>query len=827
MSAAPNLRLAWRLLRREQRSGELTLIMLAVGLAMLSITAVGALTGRVEMAMQLAANRLQGGDLVLRADRPLDPAIDLAARERGIDHARHVTFPSMLRQDGEFRLVEVKGIDAHFPLVGVYRLDDGRALEHGPPVGKVWIGQRLARGMGLAVGEQIELGTASFAIDGIFSEEPDAVFDYATGADRVVIGMDDLATTELLQEGTRAQWRALYAGPAAQIRQFEGWLRPQLARGQRLEDGSDARPELRQALDRASRFFRLAAVLASVLAGVAVALAARRHADRHLDAYAVLRCLGASQGQLLRLTLLQLAGVIVQAALWALPLAWALQWAAARLAEPGLGVSLPPAPPSTLLMGFVTGVVVLYAFALPPLLRLAKVPTLRVLRRELSAPPLSWWLHALVGIAAALALLAWQAGERELLVATLSALAALVVGLAVLGTLLLYAGGWWVGRSGGALRIALAGLKRRRLATLGQVVALGLGLGALALLILLRTQLIERWQDNLPPDAPNRFLIGLQDHQRVDFEARLAAAGIDSAGLYPMVRGRLSALNGAPVQRDQYTSERARRLAEREFNLSWGDTLNPGNRISAGRAWDDPSLPVNALSVETDFAQSLGWKIGDKVRFEIGGEPVEGEVANLREVDWDSFEPNFFVVFKAAALRDYPASWITSLRIEPGQEPAEGELVEAFPNITLIDVSALFEQIRRTADQASLAIQAVFLFTVAAGLLVLVAAIRSTADERIREGALLRALGARSGQLTLARLVEFGLLGAVSGAAAALAAGFATAWLGQRLFELSFELDWLTTGGLALAAGVGVAALGLWSTRKVVRAPPLLVLREG
>ncbi|MEZ5439936.1 MAG: FtsX-like permease family protein [Lysobacterales bacterium] len=820
-----NLRLAWRLLRREQRSGELTLIMLAVGLAMLAITAVGALTGRVEVAMQLAANRLQGGDLVLRAATPIDAAIDASAAERGLRHGRTVTFPSMLRREGQFRLIELKGVDEGFPLVGQYRLTDGREVAHGPPAGSVWIGQRLARGMQLAAGEQIELGQSKLRIDGIYSDEPDAVFDYATGADRVIIAMAELPATGLVQEGARAQWRALYAGPAAAIADFRNWLTPRLERGQRLQDSSEGRPELRQALDRASRFFRLAAVLASVLAGVAVALAARRHADRHLDGYAVLRCLGASQGQLLRLTLLQLAGVIVQAALWSLPLAWLLQALAARLAEPGLGVSLPPAPLSTLLPGLVTGIVVLYAFALPPLLRLARVPTLRVLRRELSAPPLSWWLHAGTGLAAAVGLLAWQAGEAKLLGSTLIALLALVAALAVLGALLLQTGGWWVGRSGGALRIALAGLRRRRWATLGQIIALGLGLGALALLILLRTQLIDRWQANLPVDAPNRFLIGLQDAQRDDFQTQLAASGIASPGLYPMVRGRLVSRNGTAVDFAQYGEGRARRLAEREFNLSHADQLNSGNRIVAGRDWSDPALPAQALSVEQGFAESLGWQIGDRIGFEIGGEPVEGEIVNLREVDWDSFQPNFFVVFKPQALRDFPASWITSLHVAPGQEAAESALLEAFPNITLIDVSALLQQVRRTAEQAALAIQAVFLFTLAAGLLVLVAAIRATADERLREGALLRALGARSRQLTLARSVEFGLLGAVAGAAAAIAAGLATAWLGRELFELPFTLDWGTTLLLALVTGTLVAGLGLWSTRRVVRVPPLLVLR--
>lgn len=825
MSRAGNLRLAWRLLRREQRSGELTLVMLAVGLAMLAVTAVAALTGRVELAMQLAANRLQGGDLVLRAATPPPLAWDQAAAERGLRHARSVSFPSMLRQDGEFRLIELKGIDAGFPLVGQYRLSDGRALASAPPAGGVWIGQRLARSMALAVDESIELGTARFRIDGIYVEEPDAVFDYATGADRVIIAMEQLAQTGLVQEGTRAQWRALYAGPAAAVAQWRTWLESQLQRGQRLEDGSEGRPELRQALDRASRFFRLAAVLASVLAGVAVALAARRHAERHLDAYAVLRCLGAPQRQLLQLTLLQLGGVVLQAAAWSLPLAWLLQATAARLAEPGLGVSLPPAPLASLGLGLATGLVVLYAFALPPLLRLARVPTLRVLRRELSAPPLGWWLHLGVGLLAATGLLAWQAGEARLLGNTLVALGGLVLGLAVLGSLLLAAGGWWVGRAGGALRIALAGLRRRRWATLGQIVALGLGLGALALLILLRTQLIERWQQNLPADAPNRFLIGLQDPQRADFEQALAASGLGSSGLQPMVRGRLVAVNDEPVRSEAYASMRARRLAEREFNLSHAETLNPGNRITAGRDWQDPALPANAMSVEQGFAETLGWKIGDVVRFQIGGEPVDGTIVSLREVDWDSFEPNFFVVFKPAALVDFPASWIASLRVAPGQESAEAALLEAFPNITLIDVSALLEQVRRTADQAALAIQAVFLFTLAAGALVLVAAIRATADERLREGALLRALGARSRQLTLARSVEFGLLGAVAGAAAALAAGLATGWLGRQLFELPFALDWVTTLTLAASTGLGVAALGLWSTRQVVRVPPLAVLR--
>ncbi len=823
----PNWRLAWHLLRREQRSGELTLVTLAVGLAMLAATAVGVLTARVEMSMNMAAARMQGGDLVLRGDQPLPERWRERAAALNVEHADTIAFASMVRADGRFKLVEVKGLGPTFPLVGRYVLNDGSEHDGGPPAGQIWVGARLALALKIAIGDSIDLGQAQFPVAGIVSAEPDAIIDYVAATDRVFVNDSDLSQTGLVQDGTRAGWRLVFTGPAAAIRALSSELNDGLERGQRLEDGNETRPELRLALDRAGRFFRLAAVLASVLAGIAVALAARRHAERHLDAYAVLRCIGAKQSQLMSLTLLQLAGVVVQAGLVALPLAWLLQSAAAYFMAPGLGVALPAAPISAWIGGAMTGIIVLYAFALPPLLRLSSVPTLRVLRRELSAPPLAWWLHGGIGLVAAIGLLAWQASDTTLLLSVLGALLAISVALTVLGALLLTVGSWWARRTGGTLRIALGGMRRRRWGTLGQIVALGLGLAALALLVMLRTQLIDRWQDQLPPDVPNRFVIGLQGDQRADFKAALEELGVVDRGLYPMVRGRFTALNGEPISSGDFQTQRARRLAEREFNLSFAAELRADNRIVAGPAWDLEKIPEDALSVERGLAERLGWEIGDSISFDIGGIELQGTVVNLRELNWESFLPNFFVIGRPEAMRDLSASWITSLHYPKELADQEAGLIEQFPNMTVIDVDALIMQIRRTADQAALAIQAVFLFTVAAGLMVLLAAIRSTTDERLREGAILRALGARSRQLTIARAVEFGLMGAVAGAAAALAASFATGWLGERLFDLPFAVDWTTTAILAVLSASAVAALGLHATRKVVTVSPLLVLRES
>jgi putative ABC transport system permease protein len=477
------------------------------------------------------------------------------------------------------------------------------------------------------------------------------------------------------------------------------------------------------------------------------------------------------------------------------------------------------------LHGLALGLVVLIAFGAPPVLALRRVPALRVLRRDLDPVEPSAWAVGALAIGALGALLWWKAGSPELGTAMLVGLVGTLVVLALLAWVLILGVRALRGRMRGPLRYGLANVSRRAGTSVAQVCALGLGLMALLLLTFVRTDLIDRWQTSLSADAPNRFIINVQDDQIAPVREFVRGEGLDAPVLFPMVRARLASRNGEVASPRQYGEERARRQAEREFNLSVADRFGDDNRITEGRAWTGrPASPE--LSVEAEFAKRLGWRIGDRIAFDIAGEPFEGRITSLREIDWESFRPNFFVVASPGSLDGYAASWITAVRVPPAQTRFTARIVDRFPNLTVIDVDAVLAQVRATGDQVSTVVQVVFWFSLAAGVLVLMAAVTASQDERLLEGGVMRVLGASRRQLRLAQASEFIAIGTLSGLTAAIAASILSGVIAVQVFDLDWRPDWaLAATGALLGAGAAVAA-GLFATRRILDAPPSVTLRE-
>ena len=827
------LRLGWRFLRRDLRAGEVRVLLASLMLAVMAVTAVGFLTDRAQRALALEANRLLGGDAVLRADEPIGDAQRKIAPGLGLRQTETASFPSMLRAGEALKLADVRALGAEYPLRGVFRLADieggpARDANGAPERGTVWLSRGGAQSLGARVGDTLTLGNAEFRLAALVLQEPDAALDYFNVAPRVFLHLDDLPSTKLIQEGSRVAYRLVIAGDAAAAQRWVDETREALERGQRLETAADARPEIRRALERADRFLGLAALVAVVLAAVAVAVAARRHSARHLDGCAVLRCLGASQstlasiyaGELLILGVAGSAlGVIAGYALQALLGGWLAQV---------LGVAIPNAGPMPALEGFAVGLLVLLTFALPPVLALRRVPALRVLRRDLGVVEPSAIFVAIAGIAGLGALLWWKSGSAELGFTLLGGIAATLLVLALLALLLVFALKRLRTRLRGPWRYGLANVGRRPLASVVQVSALGLGLMAILLLTLVRTDLLSRWQEALPDNAPNRFVINVQPDQ-VDGARELLARGSETAPvLYPMIRGRLVSVNDVAATGTHYAErgERAQRLAEREFNLSWSaDLRESDNEITAGTFWTVPAPSSAEISVEEGIASALGWKLGDLVAFDIAGQRFEATITSLRHVDWESFQPNFFVLASPGALDGFAASWITAVKVPRGDVAVTDALVRAYPNVSVIDVDAVIDQVRNTANQVADAVEYVFYFTLVAGLLVLAAAVSSTQDERLLEGGVMRVLGASRGQLRLAHAAEFAALGLIAGLTAALAAGTLSGFIATRVFEMDWAPDWrlaLVGGGLGVVA---VTLTGLFATRRIASAPPSETLR--
>jgi len=821
--------LAMRMLRRNWFAGELRVLLLALVIAVASVTTVGFFADRVQSALDRQANELLGGDLVVIADKPIPPDYVAAATHEGLSIAHTRTFPSMVAASAGVSLAEIKAVSDAFPLRGRVRVAASpEARDHeatgGPAPGTVWIGAPLVGRIGAKVGDTLQVGRARLTVAEIITREPDSVLDYFGLAPRVLMHDADVEATGLIQVGSRIAHRLLVSGETAAVQRFRDALKPRLARGQRTEGVRDARSEVRVALERAQRFLGLASLLSVVLASVAVALAARRFSQRQIDAAAMMRCLGASQASLFALhawqfVLLGLAGCALGSLL-----GYAAQGVLARWLTGFFTVALPLPGPLPGLRGAIIGFVLLLGFTLPPLVRLRNVSTLRVLRRDLGgAEPLSLAAFVL-GLAALSALIIWQAGDLKLGAIALGGFAAALGVAAIAGYALIRLVARLRGAASGPWRYGLANLRRRTGASLVQIMALGLGLMAMLMLTLVRTELITRWQQSMPPDMPNRFAINIQSDQLAEVKRHFDALKLATPDLYPMIRGRLIAIGERNVAAGDFKDERAKRLVEREFNLSWAERLRPDNKVVAGAFWSADSKSPE-FSVEEGLAKSLGIAVGDALTFDVAGSRFTAKTTSLRKVDWDSFKPNFFVIASPDLLNNYPASWITSFHLPAGREDVVSALVHRFPNVSVIDLSALMAQFQRITDQVSRAVEFVFLFAIAAGLVVLFAAITSTQDERIFEGAILRTLGANRRQLMTLQLAEFLTIGLLSGTIAAAGAVALSMVLSERVLGVPYDFHWqLPLVGIVIG-GAGVAIAGLIGTRRAVSSPPLQTIR--
>ena len=820
------LRLTLRMLVRDLRAGELTVLGIALVLAVAAMTSVGFLADRVQRLLTLEAHQLLGGDLLLIADHPWHDDYRREAARRGLQLAESASFPSMVSTAGGAQLAEIKAVSAGYPLRGALRVAAALNAPDAetrtvPPPGAVWPDERLAAAIGAAPGTALRVGALSLASASVLTLDPDRGVNFFAFAPRLLMNLADLPGTRLIQPGSRVGYRLHLAGEDAAVAAYRRWAEARLARGERLESMDNARPEVRNMLERAQRYLRLAALLAVILAAVAMGLAADRYVRRHLDACAVLRCLGAREAQLLAIHGGEFFLFGLAATALGCIVGFGVQLGLQTLVAGLVAQTLPAPGGLPWLQGFAVGNLLVAGFIVPPLLRLKRVSTVRVLRREWTAAEPVYLGAYGVGLVLLALLMFWVAEDLTLgavVLAGFSIAVALYAGAARL--LLALVKGV---RAGAGWRYGFASLRRRVRATVVQAVALGLGITTLLLLTVARGDLLDSWRAKVPADAPNRFLINIQPEQRQAVADFLAARGVALRPLEPMVRGRLVAVNARTVGPKDYAEERAQHLVEREFNLSWTARLPEGNRVTAGR-WHE-GAPAAQFSVESGLAQTLGLHLGDELAFEVAGVPVTARITSLRKLDWDSMRVNFFVLAAPGLLESYPASYITSFHLPPQRRAAVDELVQRFPNLTVIDVEALMRQMQGIFDQVARAVQAVFGFALLAGLVVLLAALQAGQDERAADFGLMRALGARNAQVRAAVIAEFAALGANAG----LLGGLGAAGIAWGLARLVFHIDYVPAAALPLwGAGLGmlgVTLFGLLGTQRVLRLPPLMALR--
>ncbi|WP_295992080.1 FtsX-like permease family protein [Rugamonas sp.] len=840
--------LALKMTARDWRAGQLRFLLIALTVAVAALSASNFFIDRLRSGLERDAHQLLGADVVVSADQPVAPAWRAQARQAGLLIADTVAFPSMAQagagEQSLALLAAIKAVGPGYPLRGALKLTTdpaqaeqslGTVAVGTPAPGTVWIDAGLLDGLKIRLGDDLKLGEKTFKVTRLIASEPDRGASFLSFAPRVMLALADLPATQLIQPGSRVNYRMLVAAPTLdqlpRAAAYDTWLQAQIkdanVKGVRIESLETGRPEMRATLDRAGRFLSLVGLLSAMLAAVAVAMAARRFMLRHMDACAMLRCLGLTQNQVTLMYLIEFLLVGLAGSLLGVAVGFGGHYVLLDVLGKLVAADLPAPTALPALQGVATGMLLLLGFALPPILQLRNVPHNRVLRREQDAPRALALATYGLGLVAFVVLLLWQAGDAQLALYTaLGFLAA----FAVFGLV-----GWLALKTLKSLRgavdhqswrFALTSLQRRPGATIVQIVSLALGLMALLVLTVVRGDLMSAWRSATPPDAPNRFIINIQPEQRADIAARLARAGVLDAPQYPMIRGRLTAVNGAPVTEQTYSDDRARSLADREFNLSTMAQMQAGNQIVAGRWFADQAGAPEA-SVEEGIAKTLHFKLGDTLRFDIAGTPVDAKITSLRKLEWGSMRVNFFVILNPRALAEESQSWITAFHLPPRQGALMNALTRDDPNLTVVDVGGVLRQIQAVLDQVVTAVEFLFAFTLASGVLVLYAALMGSQDERTREAGLLRALGATRRQLSQAQLIEFALVGALAGLLAASGA----AAMGWGLATFQFKFAWMfhpEVWLIGLMAGALCAIAGGWlGLRGVLRKPPLQTLREA
>ena len=823
---------ALRSFGRELRSGEVIVLLAAVALAVAALTAVGFLTDRIGRAVARQANEVLAADLRLRTPDPIPAEWHQMATEFGLQSAETQTFPSVVFAGDLSSLATIKGVSDGYPLRGDVRISDSlfgaqRIAGGIPESGSIWADGALMARLDVSVGDYISVGESEMRIDAVLRYRPDQSIGFASLAPSVVIDTQELPATGLVTQGSRVRYALLIAGEENAVDEFWETVEPTLSasvRSRNREEGSD---RANNAADRAQRFLSLTAVISLLLSAVAIAMSARRFAHRRMDTVALMKSLGASQkfvitAAAVQLVLLGLFGIVVGSVV-----GFVVEHLVTNMLADIIQGDLPPVGFSPILLGSASALILLIGFAMPSLIQLRNTPPLRVLRHDEMPPPPSRLFVAGTALIAVAVMLYQAIGDGLMLLIVLGGMLIVSAALYGAGRVLVAILGRFRGGVGLAWRYGLANVSRRGRDSAVQIVAFGLGLTVLLLLTFVRTDLLEGWQKTIDENAPNNFLINIQPHERGSIAEIFQSGGIAAPKFVPMVRARMQTINGEDVKTREYPVEDGEWMANREQNLTWAETISASNELVDGEWWPIDYDGEPLVSLEEEAAMELGVELGDRLQYLVAGQEIVATVSSFRRVNWDSFQPNFFMVFSPGALDGYPSTFVAGVKVGDERKNVLLSLVRKHPTVSVIDIDTILEQITSIIDKASLAVQAVFVFTLAAGIAVLFAAVQSTIDERRFESAMLRALGVRRRTVLSGVLTEFAALGFAAGVLASAGASILAAIVATQLFELEYTFNialWMAglIGGILLVCSSGFVA-----TRGAINAPPVDVLRAA
>ena len=826
------LAIALRTLLREWKSGELGVLVLAITVAVAALTGVGFLVDRIGIAVDNQAGEVLAADLRLESPQPIDASSIDEAKRRGLQMASSTGMFSVVFNGDDSQLTAVRAVSAEYPLRGKVMLSDepfGPAtVVHGNPArGEVWPDSRLAAALGAGIGTELSIGASKFRVSRILISRPDQGATFIDLAPSLLMNEADIDATQLIQPGSRLTRSRLFAGPRAEIQSFRDWLKEHKKESERLLDVDETAPQIKNAIDRSGRFLSLASLVAVLLCAIAVAMAARRYVQRHLDSVALMKTLGATRAFTLTVSLTQLVCVGLLAAILGSVLGFGAQaWLVVAL-KGLLKGDLPPPGLAPLGIGFLTAIAVLGGFALPPLLQLSRTPALRVLRRDIGPPPPLVILAFGPAVIAIVFLIFWVLRDLNVFLGFVGGLAAFVVVVATTGWLLVKLTNRFRGRVGISWRYGIANLGRRRTESVVQLTAFAHGLMMLLLLAVVRNDLLNDWRRSLPADTPNFFFINIPPDEHENFGKFLSERGAERTRALPMVRARMTHINGKAIDDMQFESPRGKEFATRDQNITWAEQLGRDNEITDGHWFTKDEYGKPLVSVSSEYMQELKLKVGDQLQFDVSGETRTATISSARKVKWDSFQPNFFLMFSPGLLEGSQGTWMTAAHLDAKNPRTIADLVRRFPSVSVFNVDELLAQVRSIIDKALAAVQSVFLFTLLAGIVVLVAAVQASREERRYESAMLRTLGANRSTVLKGLLAEFASLGVLSGFMAAAGASIAGIFIAKRVLQIPYTPDPLVWVYGVVGGGLLVCFAGWLATRSVVNQPPVLTLRSG
>lgn len=831
-----NTKLAWQQATSLWRAGALRVMVFALILAVTAITAVGFFTQRVSSALNQQGGLLLGGDIAVMADHSIPEAFIKHAAAQTLNTAKTYEFPSMVIQGNASQLAEIKAVESSFPLRGDFLIGNtpdaaGNTVKAAPKPGQAWVESRLAHLLNLKVGDTVSVGEAKLQIAAILLREPSRGGDMFSFAPRLMMNAADLPTTKLIQFGSRVKYQLLLAGQPQQISHYLDNAKPLLGRGEKIEDVRTARPEIKLALEKAQQFLGLSAMVSVILAMVAMLLSSLPYIKQSLDAFALMRCFGASKSTVIQVLALQTLIIAFVSALIGGALGYVGQLGLAKLAGALFVETLPEVSAMPMLVGVVASMAMMFAVVVPHAWQMRHLSTMNILRRETLVQPISAqgkFMPAAIVIAI---MIFWQAHDIKIAGATILAILALGAVIAVISFSLVNLASRLLtitpqAPTLNAVKLGIQGIRRRFGLSTVQMIGFSMGLMVLMLLALIRHDLIRNWQNSLPADAPNRFIINIQPEQINSIKQFFKQAHIENTTVFPMVRGRLQSKNGKTINTTEWQDERARKLAEREFNLSWAAQMQSDNKLQQGRWWSEQEYGKPYMSMEEDLAKTLNIKLGDKLLFNIAGTPLEVTVTSIRKVEWDSMRANFFAVTPPGLLDKFPASYISSFHLPLTADGPLNQLVKAYPNITVIDVAALMQQVRSIMQKMSDTIQYVFVFSLIAGVSVLYAALVATREERISEATLMRVFGASRKQVSIAYIAEFGFIGAIAALIASIVANLLAYYVSAHVLDIPFQLNLKLAAYIFFFAAFTIPLFAWFGLRKFLNIPPRQLLNS-